>query len=592
MNKRVLLGMTLMASLAFYSCTKEIVIVQEGGEGGIETPTAQDGQVLTLQVANTGDGLTTRAGRPLLSSQAKQDINTIVLYVVDGSNKVVLKKTIEPVEWANALDYSNTSAHGKQLQITFRASDKQKLTAGDYTIYAVGYKTETTAATSYKVTDADFGVKKSSGDVLVVPTEVGQDGANATLAANDFSTQLDKTYNNSKIIPADEIFAGVVEVTATEDYLVKKSTSTGTKVVPALVLNRQVAGVTGYFTNLPAKVGTQIPAKIRLVASGKSNKVHFTSMLPGETDNTTNTSAESVKNVVNGSWSGSEAVAAEKGNYWDNSKGGYIVYEIELKDFFPMIGTKNETASSSGSVVYYTFADMDLDGDNFVGYKDVQRYVYNYDSNKNNNNIFTAEGEVTADALKDWAIAIKGGQQTINGQSITCQKYDTFWNNIEANRKTQTLVAGSVFAGEFIIPFLQETGCNTFELQLLDENDKILKNWNVQVPTGQTVTNPTLADGISSDGTPTIENDKSTLIYNVYRNHLYSLGLKTTNIEGGEDPDPSEPEKPVDPKPNPDPDGGGENPDPEDKPEDLSKGQDLLLNVNDNWEIIHNMVID
>ena len=66
--------------------------------------------------------------------------------------------------------------------------------------------------------------------------------------------------------------------------------------------------------------------------------------------------------------------------------------------------------------------------------------------------------------------------------------------------------------------------------------------------------------------------------------------MKTTNIEGGEDPDPSEPEKPVDPKPNPDPDGGGENP--EDKPEDLSKGQDLLLNVNDNWEIIHNMVID
>lgn len=151
--------MTLMASLAFYSCTKEVVIVQEGGEGGIESPTAQDGQVLTLQVANTGDGLTTRAGRPLLSSQAKQDINTIVLYVVDGSNKVVLKKTIGPDEWANALDYSNTSAHGKQLQITFRASDKQKLTAGNYTIYAVGYKTETTAATSYKVTDADFGVK-------------------------------------------------------------------------------------------------------------------------------------------------------------------------------------------------------------------------------------------------------------------------------------------------------------------------------------------------------------------------------------------------------------------------------------------------
>ena len=578
MNKRVLLGMTLMASLAFYSCTKEIVIVQEGGEGGIETPTAQDGQVLTLQVANTGDGLTTRAGRPLLSSQAKQDINTIVLYVVDGSNKVVLKKTIGPDEWANALDYSNTSAHGKQLQITFRKSDNQALIGTPegtaYTIYAVGYK----SGSNYKVADADFGVSGT-------PSTTTNDGSGATLTATNFATTL-----AANTTAADEIFSGKVAVKvvakdATTSYIIASDGNADTKVVPALVLNRQVAGVTGYFTNLPAKVGTQIPAKIRLVASGKSNKVHFTSMLPGETDNTTNTSAESVKNVVNGSWSGSAAVDAEKGNYWDNSKGGYIVYEIELKDFFPMIGTKNE-AASSGGIVNYSFADMDLDGDNFVGYKDVQRYVYNYDSNKDNNNIFTTEGEVTADALKDWAIAIKGGQQTINGQSITCQKYDTFWNNIEANRKTQTLVAGSVFAGEFIIPFLQKTKYNTFELQLLDENDKILKNWNVQVPTGQTVTNPTLADGISSDGTPTIENDKSTLIYNVYRNHLYSLGLKTTNIEGGEDPDP---EKPVDPKPNPDPDGGG---DPEDQPEDLSKGQDLLLNVNDNWEIIHNMVID
>jgi len=587
MNKRVLLGMTLMASLAFYSCTKEVVIVQEGGEGGIESPTAQDGQVLTLQVANTGDGLTTRAGRPLLSSQAKQDINTIVLYVVKSGN-VVLKKTIGPDEWANALDYSNTSAHGKQLQITFRASDKQKLTAGDYTIYAVGYKTETTAATSYKVTDADFGVKKSSGDGLVVPTEVGQDGANATLAANDFSAQLDKTYNNSKIIPADEIFAGVVEVTATEDYLVKKSTSTGTKVVPALVLNRQVAGVTGYFTNLPAKVGTQIPAKIRLVASGKSNKVHFTSMLPGETG-----TDSSVKNVVNGSWSGSsEADAAEKGNYWDSSNKGYIVYEIDLKSFFPMIGSEKTPAGPGGNpaAVNYTFADMDLDGDGFVGYKDAQYYVYDLRTNnalKNN-----TDGGASDAALEYWEDAIKGGTDNITVSEIqySTKALSTFWKN--PNDKTQTLVAGSVFAGEFIIPFLQVTSpsnVNTFELQLLDENGKILKNWNVQVPTVQKVTSPTLAEGISSDGKPKIENDKSTLIYNVYRNHLYSLGLKTTNIEGGKDPDP---EKPVDPKPNPDPDEGGENPDPEDQPEDLSKGQDLLLNVNDNWEIIHQMEID
>lgn len=587
MNKRVLLGMTLMASLAFYSCTKEIVIVQEGGEGGIESPTAQDGQVLTLQVANSGDGLTTRAGRPLLSSQAKQDINTIVLYVVDGSNKVVLKKTIGPDEWANALDYSNTSAHGKQLQITFRASDGQKLSDGNYTIYAVGYKDTEGAATSYKKTDAYFGLTKTGeGGSLVVPTEVGQDGANATLAANDFSAQLDKTYNNSKIIPADEIFAGFAEVTATNDgYLVKKGTSTDKKEVPTIVLNRQVAGVTGYFTNLPAKVGEQIPAKVRLVASGKSNKVHFTSMLPGETDNTTTSSAESVKNVVNGSWSGSSANETEKGNYWNSSNKGYIVYEIDLKSFFPMIGTEKTPAGTGGNsaAVNYTFADMDLDGDGFVGYKDAQYYVYNLGTNsalKDNTN-----GGAIADALEQWKTAIKGGTNNITVSEIqySTKTLSTFWKN--PNEKTQTLVAGSVFAGEFIIPFLQQTGVNTFELQLLDKDDNILKNWNVQVPNLVTDSNGSLADGISGGSWSA----DSKLVYNIYRNHLYSLGMKTTNIEDGKDP--SDPETPVDPKPDPDPDGGG-SPDPEDKPEDLSKGQDLLLNVNDNWEIIHEMVID
>ena len=589
MKMKYLFGMALMASLAFNSCTKEVVIVQDGN--GTEDVTVEDGQVLTLQVANTGNGLTTRAGRPLLSSQAKQDINTIVLYVVQGhsggtdgatAKNVVLKKTITPAEWANALDYNTTTAHGKQLQITFRASDGQKLNDGDYTIYAVGYKDTEGAATSYKKTDADFGLTKTGeGGSLVVPTKVVQEDANAQLAANNFSTQLDKTYNNSKIIPADEIFAGVAEVTATNDYLVKKGTSADKKVVPAIVLNRQVAGVTGYFTNLPAKVGEQIPTKVRLVASGKSNKVHFTSMLPGETG-----SDETVKNVVNGSWVGSGTVAAEKGNYWNSSKEGYIVYEIDLKSFFPMIGTVKTPAAPGGNpaAVNYTFADMDLDGDGFVGYKDAQYYVYDLSNNsalKNN-----TDGGASDAALEYWEDAIKGGTNniTVSEFQYSTKELSTFWEN---PNKNQTLVAGSVFAGEFIIPFLQVTSpsnVNTFELQLLDENGKILKTWNVQIPTSDQVKNTdgSLAAGITGGSWSA---DASTLVYSIYRNHLYSLGLKTTDIEDGVDPDPSNPDP--DPKPEPDPD-----PDPEDKPEDLSKGQDLLINVNDNWEIIHDMVID
>ena len=528
MRKKYLLGMTLMASLAFSSCTKEVFVVQDG-EGVEEIQ--EDGQVLTLQVSNSGDGLTTRAGRPLLSSQAKQDINTIILYVVakDGNNsgKVVLEKTISADEWKNALAYNNTSGHGKQLQISFKNSDKQKLAEGSYTIYAVGYY-ETGA--NYKDIKIDSA-----------PTTTGEGSTPVSFPENGLYALLNNDAN-----PAEEIFAGQVEVTAKTDeqfgsYLEVYSESTADKkVVPALVLNRQVAGVTGYFTNLPAKVGDQIPAKVRLVASNKSNKVHFTSMVSGETDGTTTAAAT---NVVNGSAS---SLTADNLPYWNSSKKGYRVYEIELSEFFPQM------KSSEGPK---TFDQLDLDGDGFVGYKDAQYYVY---------------GKIpSAEELNNWKEDIKGEGST--------NALSDFWKN---DNKNQTLVAGSVFAGEFIIPFLQVSGTNTFELQLLDEHDNILKTWNVQVPTkvmsGSNENN--IAAGISATWA-----DDTDLIYNIYRNHLYSLGMKTNDIEDGGEPGTTDP----DPKPEPDPD-----PNPEDKPEDLSKGQDLLINVNDNWEIIHNMVID
>lgn len=534
MRKKYLLGMTLMASLAFSSCTKEVFVVQDG-EGVEEIQ--EDGQVLTLQVSNSGDGLTTRAGRPLLSSQAKQDINHIDLFVVNSSNKVVLKKTVKPSEWANALDYT-TGGHGKQLQISFKGSEGQKLTGSPegtaYTIYAVAYKESSNYKTDFGVTDAPTTTNNASG---------------VTFTETSFATTL--TANGT---PADEIFAGKVKVKvvgADSDSYITTSTGSTKKDKPTLVLNRQVAGVTGYFTNLPAKVGDQIPTKIRLVASGKSNMVHFTSMASGETDGTTTAAAT---NVVNGSAS---SLTAENLPYWNSSKKGYKVYEIELSEFFPQMKSSDSPK---------TFDQLDLDGDGFVGYKDAQHYVY---------------GKVPS-STPNWDKEYVGNVESDNVESgyneEKTKPLSEFWKNANKN---QTLVAGSVFAGEFIIPFLQVSETNTFELQLLDKNNKILKTWNVQVPKGQTVG---AGQGSVADNTiGSWSADTSTLIYNIYRNHLYSLGMKTNDIEGGGEPGTTDP----DPKPQPDPD-----PNPEDKPEDLSKGQDLLINVNDNWEIIHNMVID
>lgn len=135
-----------------------------------------------------------------------------------------------------------------------------------------------------------------------------------------------------------------------------------------------------------------------------------------------------------------------------------------------------------------------------------------------------------------------------------------------------TIVKGSVFGSSFVIPFNYAEGKNTMELQLLDAENNIIKTWTVSIP--ESDLNKVAANGVT---------DASPSIFNVVRNHMYNLGVKTSNGTTTP-PDPSNP----DPKPDPDPD----KPKPgTDQPEDLTKSQNLILKVNDNWEAIHKLVL-
>ena len=78
MKKNYLFGMALMASMAFFSCTNEVIYVHDGES----SEQVSDEQIITLQVSNGGDGLTTRAGRPLYSSEAKQTIENALIGIL------------------------------------------------------------------------------------------------------------------------------------------------------------------------------------------------------------------------------------------------------------------------------------------------------------------------------------------------------------------------------------------------------------------------------------------------------------------------------------------------------------------------------
>lgn len=445
-------------------------------------------QQIVLQVANAGDGLQTRAGRPLYSSEALQTIENVrvLVYKNDAppaeggtapAKTIVLDKTLN---WKESKPYKTekNGDHGRQLTIFLKGGDK--LTQGSYKIMAVGYSNNS---------DYEFSI---GVDNLTEETLAGK---------NKVYTDVKAKLTAGK--KAEEVFAGDAQININADQEVTNNTNGENGVV--VTMHRQVAGGLGYFTNIPAKVDGAKAKYLRLVMR-KSNDVltfnNFNSSFISDKE------ANSVKKYeVNGSVSKTPfaANACFKGA---TEKNGYVLYSIDLEKWFPK---------------------GDANNDGVLGYDDYK----------------------------------KGKDAGLTDENNIYWKHPKDVNT--------TVVKGSVFAGNFIIPFTKEDGNKTMELQLLDANNNILMIWNVTIPKAD----------MNNDKTKGVV-DESESIFNVVRNHMYNLGMKKT--QGG-NPEPGKP----DPDPDPDPNPGT---DPDHKPEDLSKGQNLILKVNDNWEAIHQLVID
>lgn len=184
-------------------------------------------QEIVLQVANAGDGMQTRAGRPLLSSEAKQTIENVKVIICDEDNNIVKEKTFTDWNDADSKVYgTGSSAHGREATLTYTGDEK--LVNGKYTIYAFGYS--------------------NNSDYANLTTEMNKLTKNAKFSEN--------TILNLKDGKGEEIFAGsTAQFTIYNDH--KGFTQT-------VVLNRQVAGTFGYFDKIPYVAGA---AKLQLVAS-------------------------------------------------------------------------------------------------------------------------------------------------------------------------------------------------------------------------------------------------------------------------------------------------------------------------------------
>lgn len=434
--------------LLFSACSSDDAVVSTEGQN-------EAVQQIVLQVASSGDGLTTRAGRPLYSSQALQTIQNVRVLIYNTKTNAIVKD--EQLDWTKSDKYDN---HGRQHTLTYKGD--KRLEGGSYKVMAVGYSENSDYTYSLDVTGASL-TGKTYSDITATLKEGKKD--------------------------AEEVFAGDADLKIGVDKNITNFTS-GEKNGVAVTLHRQVAGSFGYFSNIPAKVGEKTAATLRLVVRDKNDKLTFDNFNSSFTAN--GATGSTIKYYVNGSTSTGAALATT--DKFSNGDNGYVLYSIDLKKWFPQLD--------------------------------------------------------------------ENGDGVLNAQDASWKRPDDV--------KTQ-VVKGSVFGSNFVIPFALTHEKSTMELQLLDEHETIIKKWTVSIPE---------LDVNKDDTKGAI--DESASIFNVVRNHMYNLGVKTSTGTTTT-PDPSNPTPDPDPDPKPTPDPG------KDEPEDLTKSQNLILKVNDNWEAIHKM---
>lgn len=166
-------------------------------------------------------------------------------------------------------------------------------------------------------------------------------------------------------------------------------------------------------------------------------------------------------------------------------------------------------------------------------------------------------------SIADW---FPGGDKNNDG---VYDKKDTNWTK----HYSGSYLKGSVFASNFIVPFSATQGKSTLELQLLDATGNVLYAWPVKLDasnaqvgkTGETASADLFGAGTAMGFAETAD------VFSLFRNHIYSIGI---HKQGTSTTDPETPVPGTD------------------QPTDLSKIQNVVIRVNDNWEALHHMSID
>lgn len=427
--KRQFLGALLFAgTLAFTACQNETVIYLDENGNPIENVLGAD--EILISVTNTSAN--SRAARPVGSSAAANNVNKVSIRVYkDGADVTATVLGVTNYE----MDWSGPTGEGVPTTDRY-ASQILKLN-----------KLE--ASSTYRI--VAYGYNETAGYTI------------AENASGDFTASAGTLADYT--LP--ELFAGELTITTDDSNKISSTTK-------EVLLERQVAGMIGYFENVPVCL---------LNAQATPTKVKYVRVYANA-----ETIGFNFESPVTETYNGLNGIAGQVTPDKDNK---YLLMEFDMSSIAGDYNSQAASLDNLGKV--YTMKTAVAD-----------RLAKGY----------TDPGSL---ALKD----------------------------------------GSMFGGRYILPYSAHVGSQTITIELQDENNKALKTLNVNTTAGA-------ISGYSSDAT--------TSQYDIRRNNFYSIGKKyeTDSTEG---PD------------------GGDTDDDDDKPIDLSTSNEIIVTINDAWDVLHDMTV-
>lgn len=463
------------------------------------------------------------------------------------------------------------------------------------------------SCSSNEVFDGGDGAQASSGQVIEIAVENAGSGLESRSGRPLYSSEAAQDIDNVKVVIVDAsgnvAAEEMIENWMTSDKVIAYDDASGhgRKIRIELTGDDKIANgdytvyAIGYSGDTSYKVGTEsLHGFLNSVTKGSSKNLKDLALI---NQNTNRAQAEEI-------FAGSTTLKVEnkkfsQGVTLHRQVAGIFTYVKNIPYIFNkdgVVGTKLQlvAAKTNLNLILGNFYGMTLSNNgnqdaskepnklmNVVnGTADrggVEKVVYTIDLN----DWFTKLQDENNDGILDRY----GYIQDTNGKLVEdTRSGKQIWKNPlrgagQDQPAAATFVKGSAFGGEFIIPFQKENGTVTFQLRMVNEaENQVLRTWSISLPDDDLIKSSILQwwDGSASAWTYREDITESKSNYSVLRNHLYGVGTKDSA----------------------DPDTDGTNPDPEtptpdvDDPQDLTTKQDIMLQVNDNWEVIHKMEVE